>query len=59
MYILLMSPTANTILSFIIGFVVGVFVIAFWYGRAVNKEDEEYWNEQDIYSKPPLRKIKL
>lgn len=57
--ILLMSSTANTILSFIIGFVVGVFVIAFWYGRAVIKEGEEYWDERDIYSPTTkLRKVK-
>jgi len=55
---LLMSSTANTILSFIIGFVVGALAIAFWYGRAVVKEGEEYWDERDIYSKPPLRKVK-
>lgn len=57
--ILLMSATANTILSFIIGFVVGVFAIAFWYGRAVIKESNEEWfDERDIYSKPKLKKVK-
>jgi hypothetical protein len=54
-----MSATANTILSFIIGFVVGVFAIAFWYGRAVIKESNEEWfDERDIYSKPKLKKVK-
>jgi len=55
---LLMSPTANTILSFIIGFVVGALAIAFWYGREVIKEHETEFDERDIFSPKPLRKIK-
>lgn len=52
---LLMSPTANTILSFIIGFVIGALVIAFWYGREVVKEESNF-DEADIYH--PLKKVK-
>jgi hypothetical protein len=53
---LLMSQTANTCLSFIIGFVVGALAIAFWYGRAAARQENDSFNEQDIYH--PLKKVK-
>jgi len=39
--ILLMSATANTILSFIIGLSVGAVVVAWWFGRENKKQEVE------------------
>jgi hypothetical protein len=55
--ILLMSPTANTVLSFIIGFVCGALAIAFWYGREAIKEESNF-DEADIYHNKPLKRVK-
>lgn len=63
MYILLMSAGWNTILSGIIGFVIGAVVIAFWYGHEEYKEMGGEFDEADIYDihpydRPTVKKIK-
>jgi len=44
--ILLMSATANTALSFLCGFGIGGFLIAWWYGRESQKYEETIPKEE-------------
>lgn len=56
MYIL-MGATANTILSGIGGFILGVVGTALWFARESRKFEGYHFDERDIYSKPPLKKV--
>ena len=52
-----MSATANTILSSIIGFTLGVLAGAAWYSAHKKTQKEEHvFDERDIYT-TPVRKI--
>lgn len=56
--ILLMSATANTLLSFFLGVVVGAVSIAAWYGIHKNsREQERDFDERDIYHNPKVKKF--
>jgi hypothetical protein len=58
MMVLLMTPTANTLLSAAIGFLIGVVAMAAWYGvHKPSKEQEFNFDEADVYSSP-LKKVK-
>jgi len=50
---LLMSPSANTILSFLLGFSSGAVAVAVWFGREAKKWGEESgfdeFDEADLY----------
>ena len=54
-----MTPTMNTLLSFLLGSVCGALAMAFWMGAAKgNQAEEREFDERDIYSRPPLKKVK-
>jgi hypothetical protein len=56
--ILLMSSTANTLLSGIVGIIIGVVFASWWYaGHASSREDKYDFDERDAYNEH-FRKVK-
>lgn len=56
--ILLMSATANTLLSLLLGIVIGAIGMAAWYGAHRDSRDQEReFDERDIYHSPKVKKF--
>jgi hypothetical protein len=53
---LLMSATANTLLSGFGGMIIGALAMAWWYGAHVNSKGDDF-DERNIYSDPRKRKF--
>jgi hypothetical protein len=56
--VLLMSATANTLLSVCIGIIIGAVGMAAWYGSHRDSRDQEReFDERDIYQNPKIKKF--
>jgi hypothetical protein len=55
---LLMSATANTLLSGFGGMIIGALAMAWWYGaHSSSRKEERDFDERNIYSDPRKRKF--